>query len=75
MTSLPRVAWVAWVTLGGSDPVSATRLGRLVVLAVSAVLLWLACSHLVRWLGPRSLLGVAVLSVLFVVIAMILGGM
>ena len=45
----------------GSDPVSATRLGRLVVLAASTVLLWLACWHLVRWLGPRSLLGLAVL--------------
>jgi Predicted membrane protein (DUF2142) len=45
----------------GSDPVSATRLGRLLVLAASSVLLCLACWHLVRWLGPRSLLGVAVL--------------
>ncbi|HVD63540.1 MAG TPA: DUF2142 domain-containing protein [Lapillicoccus sp.] len=45
----------------GSDPVSATRLGRLVVLAASTVLLWLACWHLVRWLGSRSLLGLAVL--------------
>jgi hypothetical protein len=45
----------------GSDPVSAARLGRLVVLAASSVLLWLACWHLVRWLGPRGLLGVAVL--------------
>ena len=45
----------------GSDPVSATRLGRLVVLAASTMLLWLACWHLVRWLGPRSLLGVAAL--------------
>ena len=45
----------------GSDPVIATRLGRLVVLVTSALLLWLACWHLVRWLGPRSLLGVAVL--------------
>jgi hypothetical protein len=45
----------------GRDPVSATRLGRLVVLAASAVLLWLACWHLIRWLGPGSLLGVAAL--------------
>ena len=45
----------------GSDPVSATRLGRLVVLVASALLLWLACWHLVRWLGSRSLLGLAVL--------------
>ncbi|MEP6650258.1 MAG: DUF2142 domain-containing protein [Lapillicoccus sp.] len=45
----------------GSDAPGATRLGRLVVLAASAVLLWLACGHLVRWLGPRSLIGVAVL--------------
>jgi hypothetical protein len=54
----PAVGWAASL---GSDPVSATRLGRLVVLALSAVLLWLACWHLVRWLGPRSLVGVAVL--------------
>ena len=38
-----------------------TALGRLVVLAASALLLWLACWHLVRWLGPRSLVGVALL--------------
>jgi hypothetical protein len=54
----PVVGWVAGL---GWDPVSATRLGRLVVLAAAALLLWLACWHLVRWLGPRSLLGVAVL--------------
>ena len=54
----PVVGWVA--SLGG-DPASATRLGRLVVLAASAVLLWLTCWHLVRWLGRRSLVGVAVL--------------
>lgn len=52
---------VGWVASLGSDPPSATRLGRLVVLVASALLLWLACWHLVRWLGPRSLLGVAVL--------------
>jgi hypothetical protein len=52
---------VGWVASLGSDPVSADRLGRLVVLATSALLLWLACAHLVRWLGPRSLVGVAVL--------------
>jgi hypothetical protein len=52
---------VGWVASLGTDPVSATRLGRLVVLVASALLLWLACWHLVRWLGPRSLLGVSVL--------------
>ncbi len=52
---------VGWAASLGSDPVSATRLGRLVVLVSSAVLLWLACWHLVRWLGRRSLGGVAVL--------------
>ena len=50
-----------WVASLGSDPASADRLGRLVVLAASALLLWLACAHLVRWLGPRSLVGVALL--------------
>lgn len=50
-----------WAASLGSDPVSATRLGRLVVLAASALLLWLACAHLVRWLGRRSLVGVAAL--------------
>ena len=55
---LPRGGWVASL---GSDPASATRLGRLVVLAASALLLWLTCAHLVRWLGRRSLVGVAVL--------------
>ncbi len=52
---------VGWVESLGGDPASATRLGRLVVLAASAVLLWLTCWHLVRWLGRRSLVGVAVL--------------
>ncbi len=33
--------------------------GRLVVLAEAVVLLWMACWHLVRWLGRRALLGVA----------------
>jgi hypothetical protein len=50
-----------WMASLGSDPASADRLGRLVVLAASALLLWLACAHLVRWLGPRSLVGVALL--------------
>ena len=50
-----------WAAALGSDPPSATRLGRLVVLAASVVLLWLACWHLVRWLGARSLVGVAAL--------------
>jgi hypothetical protein len=54
----PLVGWSAGV---GTDPTSATRWGRLVMLATSALLLWLACWHLVRWLVPRSLLGVAVL--------------
>ena len=31
------------------------------MLAASVLLLWLACWHLVRWLGARSLVGVAVL--------------
>jgi Predicted membrane protein (DUF2142) len=52
---------VGWAAALGSDPPSATRLGRLVVLAASAVLLWLTCWHLARWLGARSLVGVAVL--------------
>jgi hypothetical protein len=52
---------VGWAASLGSDPASATRLGRLVVLAASALLLWLACAHLVRWLGPHSLVGVALL--------------
>ena len=50
-----------WAASLGSDPASADRLGRLVVLAASVLLLWLACAHLVRWLGPRSLVGVALL--------------
>ena len=33
-----------WVASLGSDPASADRLGRLVVLAASALLLWLACA-------------------------------
>ncbi len=44
----------------GTDVPTATLLGRLIVLAVSLGLLALACAHLVRWLGVRSLLGVAV---------------
>jgi hypothetical protein len=54
----PLAGWVADLA---RDPVTADRLGRLVVLVASALLLWLACWHLVRWLGPPSLLGVAVL--------------
>lgn len=61
---------VGWVATLGSDPVSADRLGRLVVLAASVVLLWLACAHLVRWLGPRSLAGVALLMTPMVVFCM-----
>ena len=37
-----------WVASLGSDPASADRLGRLVVLAASVLLLWLACAHVVR---------------------------
>jgi hypothetical protein len=44
----------------GSDVPTATLLGRLVVLTVSVGLLALAAGHLVRWLGVRSLVGVAV---------------
>ena len=44
----------------GADVPTATLLGRLVVLALSLVLLGLGCAHLVRWLGVRSLVGVAV---------------
>ncbi|MEP6630305.1 MAG: DUF2142 domain-containing protein, partial [Lapillicoccus sp.] len=44
----------------GTDVPSATLLARLVVLAASMVLLGLGCAHLVRWLGVRSLVGVAV---------------
>lgn len=51
----------------GSDPVGAVRLGRLLVLAFSVALLWLACDHLVRWLGPRCLLGVAAMATPMVV--------
>jgi hypothetical protein len=54
----PTVGWAAGL---GTDPPSADRLGRLLVLAASAALLWLATWHLVRWLGPRSLVGVAML--------------
>lgn len=52
---------VGWAAALGSDPTGATRLGRLVVLAASVLLLWLACWHLVRWLGAGSLVGLAVL--------------
>ncbi len=41
-----------------TTPTQAFIQGRLVVLAEAAVLLWLACWHLVRWLGRRALLGV-----------------
>jgi hypothetical protein len=54
----PVVGWAAGL---GDDPPSADRIGRLVVLAVSAVLLWIAAWQLVRWLGPSSLVGLAVL--------------
>ncbi len=43
-----------------STPTQAFTQGRLVVLAETTALLWLACQHLVRWLGRRALLGVAV---------------
>ena len=43
-----------------STPSQAFTQGRLVVLAETTALLWLACHHLVRWLGRRALLGVAV---------------
>ncbi len=48
----------ALATLGG-NVTSAVLLGRLVVLAASMILLGLGCAHLVRWLGSRSLAGVA----------------
>jgi hypothetical protein len=51
---------VGWATSLGTDPPGAVRLGRLVILAASGGLLWLGCAHLVRWLGPGALLGVAV---------------
>lgn len=41
-------------------PTEAFTQGRLVGLAETTALLWLACLHLVRWLGRRALLGVAV---------------
>ena len=44
----------------GNDVTVAVLIGRLVVLATSMVLLALGCAHLVRWLGRRSLAGVAV---------------
>jgi len=42
-----------------SSPEQAFTQGRLVVLAETAVLLWLASWHLVRWLGRRPLVGMA----------------
>jgi len=42
-----------------SSPEQALTQGRVVVLAETAVLLWLASWHLVRWLGRRALVGVA----------------
>lgn len=42
-----------------SSPERAFTQGRVVVLAETAVLLWLAGWHLVRWLGRRALVGVA----------------
>lgn len=43
----------------GDSAADAIRWGRLAVLLLSAPLLWLACRHLARWLGPPALLGVA----------------
>lgn len=44
----------------GSTVAQAFTFGRVVVLVESMVLFWLAVWHLVRWLGPRALLGVVV---------------
>ncbi len=44
----------------GSSVAQAFVLGRIVVLIESMALLWLSVWHLVRWLGPRALLGVVV---------------
>lgn len=43
-----------------TTPAQAFTQGRIVVLIESIALLWLAVWHLVRWLGPRALLGVVI---------------
>ena len=43
-----------------STPPQAIMLGRAVILVETALLLWLAVWHLVRWLGRRALLGVVI---------------
>ncbi len=52
---------LGWVASLGASVAQATILARLLVLAASTLLLALACDHLVRWLGPRSLVGPALL--------------
>ncbi len=52
---------LGWVASLGASVTQATILARLLVLAASTLLLWLACDHLVRWLGPRALVGPALL--------------
>jgi len=42
-----------------SSPEQAFTQGRVVVLVEAMLLLWLACWHLLRWLGRRALLGIA----------------
>ena len=43
-----------------STPPQAIMLGRAVILVETALLLWLAVWHLVRWIGRRAVLGVVI---------------
>ncbi len=51
---------IGLATRAATTPAEAFTLGRIVVLIESMALFWLAVWHLVRWLGPRALLGVVV---------------
>lgn len=44
----------------GRTPTEAILLGRAVVLLASMLLMWLSTRHLMRWIGPRAAIAVAV---------------
>ncbi|MEO9152594.1 MAG: DUF2142 domain-containing protein, partial [Lapillicoccus sp.] len=44
----------------GRTPTQAILLGRVVVLVVSMMLMWVSTRHLLRWIGPRTAVAVAV---------------